>query len=90
MHTPPIRRVNPHLPFGDQKGAPYYGWDILSAKQFHRNDIQYILEVPHEMSGMVRRAGTFDLLKVNILTNQFYQHSTPTPSSFTSAMQRLG
>ncbi|HNZ01768.1 MAG TPA: aspartate carbamoyltransferase [Anaerolineaceae bacterium] len=90
MHTPPIRRVNPHLPFGDQKGAPYYGWDILSVKQFNRNDIQYIFEVAHEMSGMVRRVGTFDLLKGKILTNLFYEPSTRTSSSFTSAMERLG
>ena len=90
MHTPPIRRVNPHLPFGDQKGAPYYGWDILSVKQFNRNDIQYIFEVAHEMSGMVRRVGTFDLLKGKILANLFYEPSTRTSSSFTSAMERLG
>ena len=90
MHTPPIRRVNPHLPFGDQKGAPYYGWDILSVKQFNRNDIQYIFEVAHEMAGMVRRVGTFDLLKGKILTNLFYEPSTRTSSSFTSAMERLG
>jgi len=82
--------VNPHLPFGDQKGAPYYGWDILSVKQFNRNDIQYIFEVAHEMSGMVRRVGTFDLLKGKILTNLFYEPSTRTSSSFTSAMERLG
>ncbi len=90
MHTPPIRRVNPHLPFGDQKGAPYYGWDILSVKQFNRNDIQYIFEVAHEMAGMVRRVGTFDLLKGKILANLFYEPSTRTSSSFTSAMERLG
>jgi len=82
--------VNPHLPFGDQKGAPYYGWDILSVKQFNRNDIQYIFEVAHEMAGMVRRVGTFDLLKGKILANLFYEPSTRTSSSFTSAMERLG
>ncbi len=89
-HTPPIRRNNPHLPFGDQKGAPYYGWDILSVKQFSRPDLQYIFEVAHEMAGMVRRIGTFDLLKGKILANVFYEPSTRTSSSFTSAMERLG
>ena len=42
------------------------------------------------MSGMVRRVGTFDLLKGKILTNLFYEPSTRTSSSFTSAMERLG
>ena len=90
MHTPPIRRVNPHLPFGDQKGAPYYGWDIIPVNQFKRHDLQYIFEVAHEMAGMVRRIGTFDLLKGKILANLFYEPSTRTSSSFTSAMERLG
>lgn len=87
---PPIRRPNPHLPFGDQKGAPYYGWDILSVKQFDREDLRYIFEVAHEMAGMVRRLGAFDLLKGKIFANLFYEPSTRTSSSFTSAMERLG
>jgi len=78
------------LPFGDQKGAPYYGWDILSVKQFDREDLRYIFEVAHEMAGMVRRLGAFDLLKGKILANLFYEPSTRTSSSFTSAMERLG
>ncbi len=90
MHVPPIRRPNPHLPFGDQKGAPYYGWDILSVKQFDREDLRYTFEVAHEMSGMVRRLGAFDLLKGKILASLFYEPSTRTSSSFTSAMERLG
>ncbi|MBP7228141.1 MAG: aspartate carbamoyltransferase [Longilinea sp.] len=89
-HVPPIRRPNPHLPFGDQKGAPYYGWDILSVKQFDREDLRYIFEVAHEMAGMVRRLGAFDLLKGKIFANLFYEPSTRTSSSFTSAMERLG
>ncbi len=38
---------------------------------------------------MVRR-GSFDLLKGKILANLFYEPSTRTSSSFTSAMERLG
>ena len=30
---------NAHLPFGDQRGAPFYGQDILSVKQFSHEDI---------------------------------------------------
>jgi len=39
---------------------------------------------------MVERVGTFDLLKGKILASLFYEPSTRTSSSFTSAMERLG
>ena len=64
--------------------------DILSVKQFDRKDLEYIFGVAHEMQGMVRRIGTFDLLKGKILASLFYEPSTRTSSSFTSAMERLG
>jgi aspartate carbamoyltransferase len=89
-HVPPIRNGSPHLPFGDQRTAPWYGKDILSVKQFNRSDLNYIFGVAHEMRGMVQRIGTFDLLKGKILANLFYEPSTRTSSSFTSAMERLG
>lgn len=79
-----------HLPFGDQHQAPFYGKDILSVKQFSREDLTYIFEVAHEMREMVARVGTFDLLKGKILANLFYEPSTRTSSSFTAAMERLG
>lgn len=81
---------NPFLPFGDQRTAPWYGKDILSVKQFSRQDLGYIFGVAHEMRGMVDRIGTFDLLKGKILANLFYEPSTRTSSSFTAAMERLG
>jgi aspartate carbamoyltransferase catalytic subunit len=88
--VPPTRMENPHLPFGDQRSAPFYGKDILSVKQFTRSDLEYIFGVAHEMREMVARVGTFDLLKGKILANLFYEPSTRTSSSFTSAMERLG
>jgi len=42
------------------------------------------------MREMVERVGSFDLLKGKILANLFYEPSTRTSSSFTSAMERLG
>lgn len=85
-----VRNPNPHLPFGDQRTAPWYGKDILSVNQFNRDDLEYIFAVAHEMRTMVERVGTFDLLKGKILANLFYEPSTRTSSSFTSAMERLG
>ncbi|MCJ7433364.1 MAG: aspartate carbamoyltransferase [Anaerolineales bacterium] len=79
-----------HLPLGDHKNAPWYGKDILSVKQFGREDLEYIFAVSHEMHDMVDHIGTFDLLKGKILANLFYEPSTRTSSSFTAAMERLG
>ncbi len=81
---------NSHLPFGDQRTAPWYGKSIISVKQFNREDLEYIFSVAHEMQVMVERIGTFDLLKGKILANLFYEPSTRTSSSFTAAMERLG
>jgi aspartate carbamoyltransferase catalytic subunit len=89
-YVPPTRTENPHLPFGDQRTAPFYGKDILSVKQLLRPDLDYIFDVAHEMREMVARVGSFDLLKGKILANLFYEPSTRTSSSFTSAMERLG
>ncbi len=89
-YIPPVRNENPYLPFGDQRNAPFYGKDIISVKQFSREDLDYIFGVAHEMREMVERVGSFDLLKGKILANLFYEPSTRTSSSFTSAMERLG
>jgi len=85
-----MNTYSPHLPFGDQRAAPWYGKDILSVSQFDRDSLTYIFGVAHEMQVMVERIGTFDLLKGKILTNLFYEPSTRTSSSFTAAMERLG
>lgn len=89
-HLPRTQNTNPYLPFGDQQDAPFYRKDILTVKQFTRQDLEYIFGVAHEMREMVQRVGTFDLLKGKILANLFYEPSTRTSSSFTSAMERLG
>jgi aspartate carbamoyltransferase catalytic subunit len=86
----PTPASSPHLPFGDDKNAPWYGKDIISVRQFNRENLEYIFAVAHEMRTMVERVGTFDLLKGKILANLFYEPSTRTSSSFTAAMERLG
>ena len=90
LHTPRKLNHSPHLPFGDKQDAPFYGQDILSVKQFSRPDLEYVFNVAREMEEMVRRVGSFDLLKGKILASLFYEPSTRTSSSFTSAMERLG
>lgn len=90
MHTPHRFKQSPHLPFGDKQDTAFYGKDILSVNQFSRSDLDYIFGVAREMEEMVHRVGSFDLLKGKILANLFYEPSTRTSSSFTSAMERLG
>ncbi len=90
VFQPPTRNKSPHLPFGDRQDAPWYGKSVVSVKQFTRADLEYIFGVAHEMREMVERVGSFDLLKGKILANLFYEPSTRTSSSFTSAMERLG
>lgn len=85
-----IVKNNSHLPFGDKQDSPFYNRDIISVRDFTRDDLQSIFDVGHEMYEMVRRVGSFDLLKGKIMTSLFYEPSTRTSSSFMSAMERLG
>lgn len=85
-----LREATPYLPFGERQDGPLYGADILSVKQFDRALLEAVFGVAHEMKEMVRRIGTFDLLKGKILANLFYEPSTRTSSSFVAAMERLG
>lgn len=80
--------VNPHP--ADQFSNGFYGRDILSVRQFNRENLQYIFRVAEEMRSMVERFGSADLLQGKILANLFYEPSTRTSSSFNAAMQRLG
>lgn len=88
--APKTNSKNAHLPFGDWQDSPFYGIDIITVKQFDRKQLDYIFGVAHEMYEMVARVGSFDLLKGKILANLFYEVSTRTSASFTSAMERLG
>ncbi len=59
---------------------------IISAKQFKREDIDYILQKGHEMSSIKNS----NLLQGKILATLFFEPSTRTRLSFESAMYRLG
>jgi aspartate carbamoyltransferase len=79
-----------HLPLGERVDGRFYGQHILAVGQFTRPDLEQIFGIAEEMRTMVERVGTFDLLRGKILANLFYEPSTRTASSFTSAMERLG
>jgi aspartate carbamoyltransferase catalytic subunit len=68
----------------------FYGQDIISVRQFTRDNLAYIFDVADEMRAVVRRVGSTDLLKGHVLAVVFYEPSTRTSSSFIAAMSRLG
>lgn len=68
----------------------FYGQDIISVRQFNRDNLSYIFGVADEMRSIVRRVGSTDLLKGHVLACVFYEPSTRTSSSFIAAMSRLG
>ena len=59
---------------------------IISAKQFNREDIEYILKKGKEMINSINS----NILKGKILATLFFEPSTRTRLSFESAMYRLG
>ncbi len=70
--------------------ALWRGKDILSVKQFDRQDLEFVMGVARQMREVVERVGTWELLRGRVLANLFYEPSTRTSSSFMAAMQRLG
>lgn len=78
------------LPFQAQHDGRFRGQHILSVSQFTLDDLAYIFDVAEEFRLMVKRVGSLEICKGNILANLFYEPSTRTSSSFMAAMHRLG
>jgi len=66
----------------------FKGRDIISIKDFSREEINYVFKVAKSMEPLVSRGS--QMLKGKILATLFYEASTRTRLSFESAMQRLG
>lgn len=71
-------------------GNELSGKDILSVRQFNREQLAFLFALAEEMRLLVSRFGTSDLLKGKFLANLFYEPSTRTAASFMTAMLRLG
>jgi len=78
------------LPFQAQHDGRFRGQHILSVSQFSLDDVAYIFDVAEEFRLIVKRVGSLEICKGNILVNLFYEPSTRTSSSFMAAMHRLG
>ena len=65
--------------------SSFFGRDIISIRDFGRDDILYILDAASRIEGESR-----DLLKGSVLATLFFEPSTRTKLSFESAMVGLG
>lgn len=68
----------------------FKGKDILSAKQFSKEDLEYIFNVAAKMEPIARGEENSDLLQNKYLATLFFEASTRTRLSFEIAMLRLG
>ena len=66
----------------------FTGRDIISIKDFNREEIDYILKVASKMEPIAKTGS--EMLKGKILATLFFEPSTRTRLSFESAMHRLG
>jgi aspartate carbamoyltransferase catalytic subunit len=68
----------------------FAGRDILSLKEFERNEFFHVFEVAKQMEVIARGRKNVDLLKEKTLVTAFYQPSTRTRLAHEAAMHRLG
>ena len=66
----------------------FKGRDIVSIKDFSREEINYILSISHSMEPLAAKGS--DMLKGKILATLFFEPSTRTRLSFEAAMLKLG
>ena len=68
----------------------FAGRDILSLKDFERNEFFHVFDVASKMEPIARSRKNVDMLKEKTLVTAFYQPSTRTRLAHESAMHRLG
>ena len=68
----------------------FMGRDILSLKDFERNEFFHVFEVAKQMEAIARGRRNVDMLKEKTMVTAFYQPSTRTRLAHEAAMHRLG
>lgn len=68
----------------------FQGRDILSLKEFERNEFFHVFDVAKTLEPIARSRRNSDLLKEKTLVTAFYQPSTRTRLAHEAAMHRLG
>lgn len=72
------------------RNSPLKGKDIISVKQFTKDELHLLFTVAAEMRLGVEREGCLSILKGRVLGLMFFEPSTRTSGSFDAAMKRLG
>ena len=68
----------------------FSGRDILSLKDFERNEFFHVFEVAKQMEDIARSRRNVNMLTEKTLVTAFYQPSTRTRLAHEAAMHRLG
>ena len=68
----------------------FAGRDILSLKEFERQEFFRVFEIAEQMEPIARNRRNVDMLKEKTLVTAFYQPSTRTRLAHEAAMHRLG
>ena len=68
----------------------FAGRDILSLKDFERNEFFHVFEIADELEPIARERRNTDLLADKTMVTAFYQPSTRTRLAHEAAMHRLG
>ncbi len=68
----------------------FAGRDILSLKDFERNEFEHVFEIADRLEPIARERRNSDLLAHKTLITAFYQPSTRTRLAHEAAMHRLG
>jgi aspartate carbamoyltransferase catalytic subunit len=68
----------------------FAGRDILSLKDFERNEFDHVFDVARQLEPIARSRRNSDLCKEKTLVTAFYQPSTRTRLAHEAAMHRLG
>src|SRR5512146_1098396 len=68
----------------------FAGRDILSLKEFERNEFFHVFDVAAKMEPIARYRTNVDMLKDKTLVTAFYQPSTRTRLAHEAAMHRRG
>lgn len=68
----------------------FQGRDILSLKDFEREEYQYLFEIADRLTPIAKHRKNSDMLKNKALLTAFYQPSTRTRLATEAAMLRLG
>jgi aspartate carbamoyltransferase catalytic subunit len=68
----------------------FAGRDILSLKEFERNEFMHVFDIARQLEPIARSRRNSEMLKEKTLVTAFYQPSTRTRLAHEAAMHRLG